>query len=388
VVTVSTEDELLAPTATLAAPPRPKAAPSGASQGVRYPAHSPMWKELNRRVDAYFSERGSSKNGDGRLWSKTVVILSVLVASWALLVFAATTWWQALPLMILLSLSMVGVGFNIQHDGGHDAYATTTGWNRFVAFGLDLVGGSSYVWRFKHSVIHHHFTNIDGVDDDINARPFLRLSPDQSRYRFHRFQHWYAWPLFGFLPPKWTFIDDFKALIRGRIGSQRMPRPKGASLAFFVLGKLGFISWIFVIPMLAGHSFGLVLGYYAIYCLVGGIVMSTVFQMAHVVQEADFVPAPPEGERMDRCWSEHQLATTVDFAPGNRFLTWFLGGLNYQVEHHLFPRISHIHYPALANIVRETCAEFGVLHRSHPTFWSAIVSHVRHLRQLGEPVPA
>lgn len=343
---------------------------------------------MNRRVDAYFTSQHRGTDGGARIRVKSALIISWLVLSYVALVFFAETWWQAVPAAISLSLAVAGVGFNIQHDGGHDAYAKSRRLNRIMAWTLDMVGGSSYVWRQKHSVIHHHYTNIEGVDEDIDCAPFMRLAPQQPRRWVHRFQHVYAWPLFGFLLPKWAFYDDFVSVFTGKVGSQTIPRPKGMDLLLFALGKMLFVGWVFAVPLLLGHSVGLVLGMYGFCALVTGICISIVFQAAHCVEEAEFPSAPTGGERMPRGWAEHQLATTVDFAPKNPVLTWYLGGLTHQIEHHLFPRISHVHYPALAQIVRDTCAEFGVPHYTHAHFRTAIASHMRHLYRLGQPTSA
>lgn len=322
---------------------------------------------------------------------KSVVILLWLAASYAACLFLAENWWQAGLCAVSIGLAVAGVGFNIQHDGGHDAFAKTKAGNRLSAWALDLCGGSSYVWRVKHAIVHHSYTNIEGVDDDIDAAPFMRLAPSQERRWYHRFQHIYSWALFGFLPPKWEVWDDFKALANGRIGSQPLPRPNAMQTAGLILGKVVFFGWALVLPLVLGRSVGAVLGVYAIAALTAGITISVVFQLAHCIEEADFVDAGKDG-RVATPWCEHQLATTADFAPRNRFLTWYLGGLNFQVEHHLFPRISHIHYPALAPIVDEVCREHGVKHRVHDRFFPAIRSHVRHLRTMGRapfvPAPA
>jgi linoleoyl-CoA desaturase len=365
--------------------PTQRAAQPDLRQTVRYQPHSPLRTELNRRVQAYFADTGRRTDGGPRMWAKTAVILAWFAASYAGLVFVAGPWWQAVPLALSLSLAVAGIGFNIQHDGGHDAYARSRAGNLLSSWALDLVGASSYVWRFKHSIVHHHYTNVEGADEDIDAAPFMRLAPRQRRRAIHRMQHWYAWLLFGFLPAKWAFYDDFACILRGRVGAQPVPFPRRLDLAVFVAGKLLFVGWVFAVPLLAGHSLGVVLAFYALCSGVTGVCLSVVFQAAHCVEEADFPEPPVAGARMARPWAEHQLATTVDFAPRNAVLTWFLGGLTHQIEHHLFPRISHVHYPALAPIVRATCAEFGVPYRSHEHFRSAIASHLRHLRRLGLP---
>jgi linoleoyl-CoA desaturase len=277
---------------------------------------------------------------------------------------------------------VAGVGFNIQHDANHGAFTARRWWNRLTAWSLDLVGGSSYVWRFKHNVLHHQFTNVDGVDDDLEAGPWLRLRPEQPRHWWHRFQHLYMWPLYVFLPLKWQWFDDFYCLITGRLGRQAVPRPRLGSLLGMLAGKALFFGWALVLPLIL-HPTLPVLLVYAFVCLLMGIVLGTVFQLAHCLEEAAFVPCPAGGARLPQPWAEHQLATTVDFSPRNRVLTWYLGGLNFQVEHHLFPRISHVHYPALESVVRRICDEYGVEHRSHHSVWSALRSHIRHMRRMG-----
>ena len=316
----------------------------------------------------YFDRSGKRTDGGARLVVKSVFILAWLVASYLALVFWASNWWQVSISALSIILAVAGVGFNIQHDGGHGAYARKKRWNKVSAWALDLVGGSSYVWYFKHTITHHHYTNIEGVDEDIDAAPWLRLTPLQPRKFYHRFQHFYAWLLFGFLQPKWAFFDDFATMLRRRIGRTKLPKPRRRDVTLLLLGKAVFFGWVFAIPLLVGHSLGMVLGVYAICGTATGVVISIVFQLAHCVEEVQFPTAPAAGEKVELPWVEHQLATTMDFAPRNRLLTWYLGGLNFQVEHHLFPRVSHVHYPALAPIVRDVCREHGVPHITHQRF--------------------
>ncbi len=351
---------------------------------VKYPAHSGLRASLVEAVRSYFERRNIRPDGGWRMVLKSVLFLAWWLTAFSLLVFWASTWWHVVLLTVAVGLSVAGIGFNIQHDGGHGSYARRPFANRVSALALDLMGGSSYFWHFKHNILHHQYTNVEGVDDDLDAGPFLRLASGQQRRWFHRFQHWYIWPLYAFLPPRWQFWDDFATLAKGRIGTHRIPRPKGWNLALLFAGKAAFVTWALVVP-LTMHSVGIVLLVYAGCVLVTGVTLGTVFQLAHCIQGASFRATPKEGERMDRPWTEHQLATTVDFAPRNRLLSWYLGGLNFQVEHHLFPRVSHIHYPALEPIIRSICLEHDVPHLSYDTLWSAMRAHVRHLRMLGRP---
>jgi len=344
-------------------------------------------RELRRRVDAYFEKTGRSRRDCPQMYFKTATILAWFASAYILLVFFVHVWWLAVPLAVVLGFALAAIGFNIQHDGGHKAYSNRPWVNKIMALSLDLMGGSSYMWDWKHNAIHHTFPNINGEDDDINLGFLGRLSPQQPRFWFHRLQGIYLWLLYGFLAIKWHLIDDFYQVSAGRIGGHKIPRPKGKDLVIFISGKVLFFSMAFVIPMFL-HRWWVVLSIYALAAFVSGVVLSVVFQLAHCVGEAEF-PVPIEvagiGRRMQTEWAVHQVQTTVDFARGNRVLCWFLGGLNFQIEHHLFHKICHVHYPALSKVVEEACREFGVHYAAHKTIFSAIASHFKWLVLMGRP---
>jgi linoleoyl-CoA desaturase len=344
-------------------------------------------RELRQRVQQYFQGTGRRQRDCPKMYVKTALIFAWFAASYALLVFFVGAWWLAVPLAISLGLSMAAIGFNIQHDGSHRAYSDRPWINQLMAMTLDLMGASSYLWARKHNIIHHSYTNIAEHDDDINLGFLGRLAPHQKRRKHHRLQHFYIWILYGFMPPKWQVYDNFRDLIMGRIGEHRFPRPKGWDLVTFIAGKVVFFSLAFVIPMLL-HSVWTVFLCYAVASFVEGVVLGVVFQLAHCVEEAAFpLPAPNTG-RMDAAWAVHQVETTVDFSRGSRMVSWFVGGLNFQIEHHLFPQICHVHYPALARLVEETCNEFGLRYKAHKSFLSGVVSHFRWLRRMGMPATA
>lgn len=344
-----------------------------------FPSHSPLRAELNAEVDAYFERTGLDRDGGRPMWIKTLVILSWAITSYVLLLFVATSWWTAVPLAVSLGLALAGVGFSVMHDANHGAYSTGARLNASAAATIDLMGGSSYLWRQKHNVLHHTYTNVEGLDDDIELRPFFRLAEGQRRYWFHRFQHLYWVPLFVFFTTKWTLVDDFVALARGSIGRHEFPRPRWPALLQLLAGKLFFITWAFVLPLSVVPLGPFLLGY-VIVSTVWGLTLGTVFQLAHAVDNVRFVRAP-----LPLAWVEHQVATTADFARDHRLVTWYVGGLNFQVEHHLFPRVSHRHYPALATIVREVCARHGVPVHEHATVTSALRAHLRYLVTMGAP---
>ncbi len=352
------------------------------SARATFPTATSLADELRLRVAAYFRSEGSSMTGGARIATKSVVILAWFVTSYVLLVGWATEVWQVLALSVSLAAAIAGIGFNVQHDGSHRSASRSGRFNRLSALTMDLLGVSSYVWNIKHNRLHHTFTNVDGLDDDINSSPFLRLCPMQPRRRWHRYQHVYVWFLYLAFLPKWQLWDDARDLMLGRVGAHQIRRPRRSDLALLLTGKATFLGWALILPLFL-HSWVDVLAVYALCGLICGTLIGTIFQLAHCVEEASFRAIPKSGDKMTEPWIEHQLATTVDFARGNRFLTWYLGGLNYQIEHHLFAHVSHVHYPSLAPIVESVCHDHGVPYRSHPSLGSALASHLRHLRRLG-----
>jgi linoleoyl-CoA desaturase len=338
--------------------------------------------EVKSGVRAYFARTGLSERDSPRMYVKTVVLMLWFGASYGLLAFAATSLWQGALLSLSLAFAMAGIGFSIQHDANHGAYSNNAVVNRVMSFTLDMLGASSYLWRLKHNISHHTYTNLAGADDDINFLPFARLSPAQPRYRMHRLQQFYLWALYWFLFPKWNFVDDFKTLMRARISGQGFRRPRGASAVELVAGKVLFIAWAFGVPLLF-HPWWVVLLFYAFTSLVLGTTLAVVFMLAHCVEEADFPALASGTQQLPRSWAVHQVETTVDFARGNRLLTWYVGGLNYQIEHHLFPRTCHVHYPHIAKIVQAACAKYGVRYATHERFLGALASHWRWLRRMG-----
>jgi linoleoyl-CoA desaturase len=357
-----------------------KAADSGST--LKFGGDSAFQLELRRRVDEHFRTTGRRERDCWQMYVKTAIILACLAVSYLLLVFAADAWWQAVPLAILLGLAAAGIGFNVQHDGGHHAYSNYRSVNKLMAMTLDLMGSSSYFWHWKHVVIHHTYVNVTGHDTDINLGVLARVTPHQTRLAFHRWQHLYLWPLYGLLAVKMQFVDDFRRLITGRIGSYRVRRPTGWDLVLLLAGKATFFAWAFGIPLLF-HPVTAVLVYYGVAAVVLGTALSVVFQLAHCVEQAAF-PLPSAGTgRIEQAWAIHQAETTVDFARPSRVVAWLLGGLNFQIEHHLFPRISHVNYPAISKLVEQACRDFGVTYTEHRSFGAGMVSHFRWLRRMG-----
>jgi linoleoyl-CoA desaturase len=348
---------------------------------IRFDSRTQLGAELRRRVDAYFEQPGRRPRDLARMYRKSAVLVGWWLASYLAFVIARPGWLVSMLLAGSMGLAMAGIGMSVQHDGGHRAYSDRKWVNRLSAAMLDVLGSSSYIWHFKHNVMHHTYTNVVGADDDLDLGWLARLAPGNPRRRLHRWQHLYLWPLYAFITFKWHWVDDFRQLAAARLGDHEFPRPRGWDRVQFWAGKAVFFGWAVVVPLLV-MPVGQAIAFYFVSQLVLGFVLSATFQCAHVDEEAtSLAPAPDASLQLD--FARHQLSTTIDFATGNRLATWYLGGLNFQAVHHLFPRVCHLHYPALSRIVAEVCAEHGVTYRPTPTVRAALRSHFRQLRALG-----
>jgi linoleoyl-CoA desaturase len=339
----------------------------------QFPPSSGLYAALRLAVDEVIAK--GERRDVIAVYAKIAIIAGATVACYA--AYLSFSGPMVMSLAIPLGLLLAAIGFNIQHDGGHESLSRVRFVNRCAAFSLDLLGGSSFVWRWKHNIYHHSYPNIGGVDSDIEIGPVGRLAPFHRRRWLHRYQHLYLWLLYGLLAVKWHFIDDFRDILRGRVGEMPLPRPRGLELLLFLIGKATFVVTAFIVPSLV-HGIAVALTFYLVTSMVLSVSLSVVFQLAHCVEETAFYP----GTALDE-WARHQIATTTNFAPGSRILGWFIGGLNFQIEHHLFPRISHAHYARIAPVVQRICAERDIPYRVHQTFGEALRSHYRLLRANG-----
>jgi linoleoyl-CoA desaturase len=339
-------------------------------------------RETRADVEAYLAPRGRRAWGAVQLYAKAPVAFGLTAASWAVLVLLQPGVAVAILCLLGLIVGAMLTAFCVQHDANHGAYFRRRSWNHLFGWSADaLLGFSSYAWRVKHNIAHHTYTNIDGHDDDITQLPLARLAPSQPPRRWYRYQHLYIWPLYLFMGLRWQTVGDISAFARGKVGESALRFPRGWNLTGVVAGKAFFVAWALVIPALV-YPWWAVLSAYVGFTMVTSLIMATTFQLAHCVEEASFASADEVRESKPE-WAAHEVETTVDFCPRNPVLTWMLGGLNFQIEHHLFPRVPHTHYPRIARIVRRNCERHGIRYTAQPTLWVALRSHFRHLRTMG-----
>ncbi len=349
------------------------------------PEKKDLQKDLNAAQAAYLADTGQTKFANTAQFMRMYLLLGAFATSYAVLVFFTDTLWLSVVMAMLIAASMAGIGFAIQHDANHGALSPKKWVNRIWSLALDMIGGNSYQWRIKHNVVHHTYTNVahDMGDQDIQLPFVARFSPNQPRRWFHRFQHWYIWILYGFLVPKWQLFDDPINFFRGKIGKRTFTRQRGVELAILIGGKTFFLSIAFIIPCLF-HPVWMVVVFYLSIAGLMGIILATVFQLAHVVEETEYT-TPEENLDIMVAWAKNQIITTANFSKENPILRWYLGGLNFQIEHHLYPDMAHCHYPGIAPYVQAVCERHGLPYNSGKSFFQGVASHVRKLKQLGRP---
>mgnify|MGYP000863913908 CR=1 FL=1 len=345
---------------------------------------SQFFNTLRKRINQYFDENKIKVTGNLKLYAKTIILVSLLVADYVWLVFY-TPHYTLVSLMLcaIMGFLFAAIGFNVMHDGAHGSYSTKSWLNNMMAHSLELLGGSSYMWKYKHNVAHHSFTNIEGMDEDIDIKPFLRVNKSQKWYWIHQFQHIYSLLLYGFTYIMWIYFNDLKKYFSKKVtDATPIPNMKAKDHLIFWGTKLGYLAIFLVIPVWQVGIGKTLLGY-GMLVFVCGVLIAITFQLAHVNDQAEFISPTGANYEIENEWAIHQINTTANFATKQKWHAWFWGGLNYQIEHHLFPRISHIHYPAISKIVKQTCKEFGVAYNEFPTVVSAIYSHLMHLKALG-----
>jgi linoleoyl-CoA desaturase len=361
----------------MSAPPESGAA---GSERVVFAASGEFLRATRRDVAELLADPATSSRGRRRLYAKAAAFVALMLASWLVLMFARA---GVAPLVALVGLAAGAylTALGVQHDANHGAFFVRRRANRLVGWTSDaLLGFSSYAWRVRHNVAHHTYTNIDRHDSDITQEPAVRLAPSQRRRPWHRLQVFYVWPLYALMALRLQTYGDLVVLFRGRIGRSSLKAPGGWDLVGLVAGKGVFATWAIVIPMLVYPPWLVAAAYVGIVMALS-LGMVVVFQLAHCVEDAAF-PTAASLHGQGREWAAHELETTVDFCPRNRLATFALGGLNYQIEHHLFPRVPHTLYPAIAPIVERNATRYGLRYAVQPTFARALRSHVRHLRSL------
>jgi linoleoyl-CoA desaturase len=269
------------------------------------------------------------------------------------------------------------------HDACHGSYSTKSWVNNILGLTLNALGGNSFIWKFKHNIVHHTYTNVDGIDDDIAKSPIMRQCTTQKWVPAHKFQHIYVILVYAISSFAWVALMDFNKYFSRKIHNTPLQKMSTSDHVVFWISKVLYAIFYVALPIYLVGAKQWAIGFGAMQVTMG-LTLALVFQLAHVVEHVEFESAGLDPKVIDDEWAAHQVKTTANFAPDNLLINWYVGGLNYQVEHHLFPRISHVHYPAISKIVQKTCEDFNLPYNTYPTMSESIVSHFKMMKKLGQ----
>ena len=342
-----------------------------------------FYVSLKLGVDNYFSQQKIKKTGDWRLFSKTIILIGSAVTIYIVLMLINIPALPALLLALVLGFIAACIGFSVMHDANHGSYSPINKLNDFIGLSANALGASSFFWKQKHNIIHHTYTNVDGIDDDIAKSPIIRQCESQKWVPAHKLQHLYLLPVYALSSIFWIFFMDFTKYFTRKIYTTEAWKMSIKNHVIFWITKIWYALIFIAIPIFVWGWQGWLAGFLLMNVSMG-LTLSLVFQLAHVVENTEFEHIPLDTTKhIDTAWSEHQLKTTSNFAMGSKTISWFVGGLNYQIEHHLFPKVSHIHYPAISKIVQQKCIEFNLPYNQYKTLSQALASHFRVMKQLG-----
>jgi linoleoyl-CoA desaturase len=342
---------------------------------------------LNKRVNEYFKSNNVAKHGNSEMVIKTIAMFLMFFVPYLLVVTSTVTGIAGLfILMIIMGVGLAGIGLSVMHDANHGSYSNK-GWvNNLVGYSINFLGVNAFNWKIQHNVLHHSYTNVHEEDEDISPRGALRLTPHSDWKGIHRYQYIYAWFLYGLMTIVWILFKDFTRLYRYQQNGMVKTHKASAAREWIILigTKILFIGYTFVIPLVFTSLtvwqvlLGILVTHYVV-----GFILAIVFQPAHVIEGTEF-PLPDDTRTLENNWAIHQLLTTTNFWNNSKWFTWYVGGLNFQIEHHLFPTICHVHYRKIARIVKSTALEFGLPYKTSPTFLDALAGHARLLKELGK----
>ncbi len=344
---------------------------------------SVFYDSLKLKVKQYFSDKGIRSTGNFRLYIKTFTLIPAAFIIYFTLLFSNLNPFISILLCALLGFTLASIGFNVMHDACHGSYSSRSWVNNLFGLTINCLGGNAFIWKFKHNIIHHTYTNVDGIDDDIQKLPVIRQCESQPLLKFHKYQHYYSVLVYALSSFLWVFFMDFLKYFNRKVLNTPFHKISGKEHFIFWLSKVLYVLFYIAVPVYFVGALPWFIGFTVMH-LVEGFTLAMVFQLAHVVEDTHFVNANDQEQKIDQEWAIHQLRTTANFATRNKIISWFVGGLNFQIEHHLFPKISHVHYPAISRLVRECCTEYKVAYINYPTVSAAVLSHFRFMKFLGK----
>jgi linoleoyl-CoA desaturase len=344
-------------------------------------------KTLRQRIDGYFKQKGISQCANTEMKLKGILAAIAWVGVYALLlsnVLSPYPWAMILGFMALGFVNIF-IAFNVVHDACHNAYSANKRTNKILGLSMNFIGGNAYLFTMMHNA-HHAFVNIHGIDVTLESHGTFRFTPHEPYKKHHRWQHIYTPFLYMMAMIHWAVIKDWKWFYQERhIGNQKnIVHPK-SEFWTLLIGKIVYFGLTLVIPMLVIEAawYWILLGWVNIH-LLPGLTFAVIFQATHVYNGTTY-PLPDKDGNIENNYAIHVLATTADFGRKNPVGCWLMGGINLHVIHHILPTVCHVHYPALTQILKDTCDEYGLEYQENPNLWVAFRKHIEMLKILSHP---
>lgn len=346
-------------------------------------SNASFFPELKKEVEQYFVTNNIKKTGNIQLHLKTIILIPLAIICYCSILFVPMNLWAIAGIAAILGITLASIGFNVMHDACHGSYSSKKWVNNLLGYTINTLGGNAFIWKQKHNVVHHTYTNVDGVDDDIAKSPLIRQCHTQKWVPAHKVQHIYLPFVYFITSFAWAFIMDYTKYFSKKVYKTPLQKMDWKEHAIFWFSKIMYVIAYVIVPVwvLGGKAFA---AYFVSMHLFCGFMLAIVFQLAHVVEETEFEAASEEPKLIENEFAIHQVKTTANFAMDNKLVNWYVGGLNFQIEHHLFPKISHVHYPAISPIVQKHCKLHGINYNYNPTMMGAVASHWRFMKELGK----
>jgi linoleoyl-CoA desaturase len=337
---------------------------------------------VQKQVSEYFVKNRLKPTGNRKLYAKGMILLLLAPVIYIFLLSGSYNAFVGVVLCVAFGLTLAGIAMNVMHDACHGSFAERKWINTLLGLSMNALGSNAFLWKIKHNIIHHTYTNVAEVDSDIENWPLLKQTPVQKCLGFHCYQHVYMFPLYAVTTIHWMLYFDFEKYFSRRFASTPIRYIGLKEHLVFWISKILYAVFYMALPIYFLGWQSWLIGFIIMHITMGTILTVT-FQLAHLVEQIAFENGEHE-KLIDTEWAVHELRTTANFAANNKLLTWYLGGLNFQIEHHLFPRVSHIHYPALSKIIQQQCTAFDLPYNTYPTLQEALGSHVRLMKKLGK----
>lgn len=292
---------------------------------------------------------------------------------------------------LLLTLNYVFIGqlsillaFNISHDAVHNTISKFNKFNSFIYhFTFNLQGTNARLWKIRHLSSHHIFPNVGGCDADIDDNLFLRMSPTQKKYVWHKYQYIYAPFLYAFYTLHWIFIKDFIYLNKKDLANLKNQKFSVWVKLELVFWKVFYLFYMLFLPLIFTDVafLNLLLAFFIVHLFISLFFVFTLI-ISHLCSETEF-PNTDKNGYLPYNYYEHQLVVSLDYHPTNRFANWIFGGFNSHAAHHLFPKIPHTCYTIITPLIKQYAKEFNYPY-NELNILKAIESHFRYLKKLGQ----